>query len=76
MSDRDKVIEIVKHLPEEKMVFILSYLQGLEDGMDEEPNDDTLEALEESEQKLKDGTIERFSGSTEDLFASILAEDD
>lgn len=76
MSDREKIREIVDSLPEDKLVFVLTYLKGLEDGMDEEPNDDTLEAFEESEQKLKDGTIERFSGSTDDLFASILEGDD
>lgn len=76
MSDRERAIQMVKELPENKIIFVLTYLQGLEDGLDEIPNEETLQALAESDQQLKDGTIERFSGSTEDLFSSILSEDD
>lgn len=76
MSDRDRAIQMVRELPDNKIIFVLTYLQGLEDGLDEIPNDETLQALAESDQQLKDGTIERFSGATEDLFSSILSEDD
>lgn len=72
MSDREKAIHMVENIPENKLVFVLAYLQGLTDGGDEEPNDETEKAFGETDQKIKDGTLKAFDGSTEDFLKNIL----
>lgn len=75
MSDRDRAIEIVRNLPENKIIYVLTYLKGLEDGIADEPNDETIAAMEETDAMIKNGGLHGFSGSTKDLFSKILAED-
>lgn len=75
MSDREKIRKIVDSLPEDKLVFVLTYLQGLEDGMVDEPNNDTITALKETDDAIRSGKIRPFTGSTDDFLDSILAED-
>lgn len=76
MSDRDKAIEIVKHLPDDKIIFLLTYLRGLEDGIVETPNDETITAFDEIDKKISDGTLKPFSGSTKDFLNDLLAAED
>lgn len=72
MNDREKVIDIVEKLPENKLIYVLTYLQGLSDGMADDPNDDTIEALEETEDAIQTGDITPFTGSTKDFLDTIL----
>lgn len=39
------------------------------------PNEETLKAFAETDEKLKSEKIERFSGSTEDFLKKVLKED-
>lgn len=72
MSEREKIQEIVNNLPDDKLIFVLTYLQGLEDGLSEDPNDETLAAFAETDAALNDGTIKPFTGSTKDFLDDIL----
>lgn len=75
MSDRERIREIVDKLPDDKLIFVLTYLQGLEDGLVDEPNNDTISALKETDEALKNGKIHPFTGSTDEFLNDLLAED-
>lgn len=76
MSNREKALAMVRELPENKLILVIAYMQGIEDSseLDEIPNAETLAALEETDKALKNGTLERFSGSTDDFFADLLED--
>ena len=73
MSDREKAIQILNEIPDYRIGYIVSYLQGVTDG-EEIPNAETLEAIREGDEMLENGTGQRFEGSTEDFFNMILEE--
>lgn len=74
MSDKERVIQLLDVLPAYKMGYVLAYVQGLsvqsESDMDI-PNDETTAAFDEIENG--GGTV--FQGSTNDLFASLMEDD-
>lgn len=77
MSDREKAIQILNEIPDYRIGYIVSYLQGYLHGVtdgEEIPNDETLEAIREGDEMLENGTGQRFEGSTEDFFNMILEE--
>lgn len=77
MSDREKAIQILNEIPDYKIGYIVSYLQGYLHGVtdgEEIPNTETLEAIREGDEMLENGTGQRFEGSTEDFFNMILEE--
>ncbi|MCD8133480.1 MAG: hypothetical protein LUE19_06475 [Clostridiales bacterium] len=67
MSNRELAKQLIDQIPESKLFYIVSYLQGAT-VPDETPNDETLEAIAELENG--DGTL--FKGSTEDLMAELM----
>ncbi len=69
MSARERVQQIIDTLPEYKINGLLVFLQAFSDDV---PNAETLEAFEE----LESGGGHRFSGTTDQLFAELLEEDD
>ncbi len=72
MSNKEKCVALLDSVPEYKMGYVLAYLQGLTaDETDEVPNAVTIAAMQE----LKDSGGELWTGSTEDLFAMLDAED-
>ena len=73
MSSKEIAKGLIDQIPETKMFYVLTFLQGA--AVPEEiPNADTLEAIEE----LKNGGGTRYPGSmsTKDVFAAVLAEED
>ena len=62
-------------MPENKLLYIIAYLQGavLPDDV-ETPNAKTLAAIEEVENMIETGKGEHFEGSTDDFFAQLAAE--
>ena len=77
MSDREKAIQILNEIPDYKIGYIVSYLQGYLNGVtdsEETPNAETMEAIREGDEILENGTGQRFEGSTEDFFNMILEE--
>lgn len=70
MSNREFAKNLIDQIPESKLFYVISYLQGA--AIPEEiPNEETLEAMAE----LENGGGIRFTGSTEDLFAELSQED-
>ena len=71
MSERERVNKLLDQVPDYKLAFVIAYLQGLTAGEDI-PNEETIQAMKE----LEEGGGEVFTGSTADMFARILAEED
>lgn len=66
MSNRDFAKSLIDQIPDSRLYYVISYLQGAA-VPDETPNTETLEAFAE----LENGGGHRFSGSTEQLFAEL-----
>ena len=75
MSSREFAKNLIDQIPEGRLFYVISYLQGAAIP-DETPNADTLASMEEIEEMIRTGGGEHFTGSTADLFASILAGND
>ena len=75
MSTRELAKSLIDQEPENKLLYIIAYLQGaaLPDDV-ETPNAKTLAAIEEVENMIETGKGEHFEGSTADLFAQLAAE--
>ena len=69
MSNREIAKDIIDRIPESKLYYVISFLQGAA-LPDEVPNEETLASFAEIE---KGGGIS-FSGSTED-FLNMMMED-
>lgn len=72
MSNRELAKQLIDQIPESKMYYIVSYLQGAA-VPEETPNAETLEAMAEVQDMIESGTGEHFSGLTSD-FLAMLAE--
>jgi len=69
MSNRELAKSLIDQIPESRLFYVISYLQGAAIP-DETPNAETLEAMAE----LDNGGGHRFSGSTERLFAELMED--
>ncbi len=69
MSDKERAIQLLDHIPEWKMNYVLGFLEGvaIPEGI---PNTETLEAFDE----INRGDGISFSGSTTDLFKNLAEE--
>ncbi|MCM1134123.1 MAG: hypothetical protein NC400_00975 [Clostridium sp.] len=75
MSDRERAVQLLNAMPDDKMAYVIGFIQGLTIVEETEiPNTETLEAIKEGDELLKNGTGQRFEGSTEDFFKMILEE--
>lgn len=70
MSNKEFAKTLIDKIPESKMYFIIAYLQGAA-VPDEIPNAETLEAIQEVNNMVMNGTGEHFEGSTADFFAAL-----
>lgn len=73
MSDREKAIQILNDIPDYKIGYIVSYLQGYLHGItdgEKIPNEETLEAFKEGDEMLANGTGERYTSAAA-LFADM-----
>lgn len=74
MSYRELAHSLIDQIPESKMYYIVTYLQGA--AVPEEiPNAETLEAFAETDEMIRTGNGQHFKGSAEDFFAMLDAED-
>ena len=71
MSNREFAKTLIDQIPESKLFYVISYLQGAA-VPDETPNAETLEAFAE----LDNGGGHRFSGTTEQLFTELMENED
>ncbi len=69
MSERDIAKSLIDKIPESRLFYVISYLQGAA-VPDETPNAETLEAFAE----LDNGGGNIFSGTTEQLFEKLMEE--
>ena len=67
MSNRDFAKSLIDQIPDTRLYYVISYLQGAT-VPDETPNAETLEAFAE----IENGGGHKFSGSTEQLFAELM----
>lgn len=70
MSERELAKNLIDRIPESKLLYIVSYLQGAAIP-DETPNAETVAAMQE----LEHGGGEVWKGSTVEFFAMLDAED-
>ena len=70
MSDRELAKSLIDQVPEGKLYYVISYLQGVV-VPEEAPNAVTIAAIQE----LESCGGERWSGSTGELWKQILEED-
>ena len=71
MSNREFAKNLIDQVPEGKLFYVVSYLQGVV-VPDETPNAATIAAMQE----LENGGGELWTGSTKDLFAALDAEEE
>ncbi len=69
MSNRELAKKLIDQIPESRMYYVISYLQGAA-VPDEIPNAETIAAIEE----LENGGGTLFTGSTEELFAELMED--
>ena len=69
MSNRELAKSLIDQIPESRMYYVISYLQGAA-VPDEVPNAETIASMEE----LENGGGTLFTGSTEALFAESMEE--
>ena len=69
MSNREFAKSLIDQIPENRLFYVISYLQGAA-VPDETPNAETLAAFAE----LDNGGGHRFSGTTTELFAELMEE--
>ncbi|WP_434309228.1 hypothetical protein [Hominifimenecus sp. rT4P-3] len=67
MSNREFAKNLIDQIPENRLFYVISYLQGAA-VPDKMPNMETLEAFAE----LDSGGGHHFAGSTEQLFAELM----
>lgn len=75
MSEREFAKSLIDQIPESRMYYVISYLQGAA-VPDETPNATTIAALMEGDEMLRNGTGQHFQGSAEDFFAMLDREAD
>lgn len=73
MSDREKAVQLLDTVPDYKIGYVIAYLQGLTED-EEVPNEETIEAMKEAENMIKDGTLQHFEGSTSDFLKMALED--
>ncbi|KAI4442170.1 hypothetical protein FMM80_17975 [Schaedlerella arabinosiphila] len=69
MSNRELAKNLIDQIPESRMYYVISYLQGAAIP-DEVPNAETIAAIEELE--AGGGTV--FTGSTDDFFKQLMED--
>lgn len=69
MSNRELAKNLIDQIPESRMYYVISYLQGAAIP-DEIPNAETIAAIEELE--AGGGTV--FTGSTDDFFKQLMED--
>lgn len=80
MSYQEIAKNMIDHLPDDKMIFVINMLEGLGEmsGLDIhpdfKPNTETIAAMAETDEMIRTGNGQHFEGSTEELFTQILEE--
>ena len=70
MSDRERMYLLLDTVPDNKIAYIIGYIQRLTVEKSEEPNSDTLAAFAEVDEMKRTGSGQRFH-DLDDLWASL-----
>lgn len=70
MSDREKMYQLLDTVPDNKIAYIIGYIQGLTIEEADVPNAETLEAFKEGDDMLANGTGKRYRTASE-LFTDL-----
>ena len=82
MSNKDIAKNMIDKLPDDKLVFLINILENIGEmsGVDiypeYTPNKETLEAINEVNKMIQNGTGQHYEGSTGDFFSSLLEEEE
>ncbi len=74
MSERELAKSLIDQIPEGRLFYVISYLQGAA-VPDERPNAETVAAMQEVNEMIRTGAGQHFRGSAAELFAMLDAED-
>lgn len=69
MSDREKLYQLIDTVPDNKVAYIIGYIQGLTTEPNQ-PNEETVEAMRELEEG--GGTV--FEGSAHEFISAMLED--
>jgi hypothetical protein len=73
MSNRELAHNLIDQIPESKLFYVVSYLQGAA-VPEETPNEETLEAMASVQEMIDTNSGQHYTGSTDSFLASILEE--
>ncbi len=80
MSYQEIAKDMIDKLPADKMIYVINILEnigemyGINLYPDYEPNKETVEAIEEINNMIKEGTGEHFEGNTADFLNGLLGD--
>lgn len=74
MSDREIMYQLLDSVPDNKISYIIGYIQGLIVEGSDAPNAETIAAMQETDEMIKKGTGQHFEGSAEDFVKTLLEE--
>ncbi|MFG6330511.1 MAG: hypothetical protein K1W28_01575 [Lachnospiraceae bacterium] len=81
MSNRELAKSLIDQIPESKLVFIINILEnigemsGIFSYPEYTPNEETLKAMEETDEMIRTGSGQHFQGTAEEFTALLLSED-
>ena len=75
MSEREQMYQLLDTVPDNKVSYIIAYIQGLTAEERNIPNEETMQARREGDTLLQNGTGQRFEGSTDDFFKMLLEDE-
>lgn len=74
MSERERMYQLLDAVPDNKVAYIIGFIQGLTIEESNTPNAETMEAMEEAERMIATGNGQRFEGSAKDFVNRLLGE--
>lgn len=75
MSEREQMYQLLDTVPDNKVSYIIAYIQELTAEERNIPNEETMQAMKEGDALLQNGTAQRFEGSTDDFFKMLLEDE-
>ena len=75
MSNMERCVDALRLVPESKLGYVLAYIQGLIADTEDIPNAETVAALLEGDEMIRTGKGQHFTGTAEEFFAMLDAED-
>ena len=70
MSERERLYQLLDTVPDNKISYLVGYIQGLTAENEETPNTETLASFQEGDEMLANGTGQRYTDMAE-LFADL-----